>query len=79
MTAKYPHIKVKLVGEDGNAMSIIGRVRVAMRRGGVSYEEIEAYSIESTSGDYNKVLNTVYDWVTVADGDYDEEPDERYD
>lgn len=77
MTAKFPHIKVKLVGEDGNAFAIIGRVRQAMRRAGVSKDDIDSYTTESTSGDYSKLLNTVYDWVAVDDDDgdeYDEEP-----
>jgi hypothetical protein len=39
--SKYPHIKVQLVGEDGNAFSILGRVAKAMRQAGVSVELID--------------------------------------
>ena len=49
-------IRVKLVGEDGNAFAILGRVRQALRRGGESREFIEAFTKEATSGDYNHLL-----------------------
>lgn len=61
---KYPHITVKLVGEDGNAFSIIGRVQRALRTKGVSAEEIDAFRAEATSGDYDHLLRTV--WMTVG-------------
>ena len=32
MSIKYPHIDVQLSGEDGNAYSIIGRVKKAIER-----------------------------------------------
>jgi len=59
MKPKYPNVKVNLSDSDGNAFSIIGRVRKAMRRAGVSNEEIEAFSKEAMSGDYGHVLQTV--------------------
>ena len=62
---KYPEITVKLVGEDGNAFSIIGRTSQALRRAGVSQEEISAFQEEAMSGDYDNVLQTVMKWVDV--------------
>ena len=38
---KYPKIKVKLVGTDGNAFAVLGNVSKAMRKGNVPKEEIE--------------------------------------
>jgi len=64
--AKYPDINVKLVGESGNAFSIIGRVRKAMKRGGVDPAEIEKYSDEAMSGDYDNVLSTTMKYVEVS-------------
>jgi hypothetical protein len=32
------------VGEDGNAFAILGRVSAALRRAGVSAEEVKAYT-----------------------------------
>jgi hypothetical protein len=62
---KYPNITVKLVGEDGNAFAIMVRVKQALRRGGVSQEELDKYIEESTSGDYDNLLVTAMNWVKV--------------
>jgi hypothetical protein len=66
MEPKYPEITVKLVGEDGNAFSIIGRVKKALDRGGVEKEEVDQFIGEATSGDYDNVLQTVMKWVGVC-------------
>ena len=66
MNVKYPHIEVQLTGEDGNAFFIIGRVMKALKRGGVEKAEVEAFSQEAMSGDYNNVLQTAMKWVSVA-------------
>jgi hypothetical protein len=62
---KYPNIEVKLVGKDGNAFSIMGRVTREMRRGGVPMSEIEKFTEECMSGDYDNLLRTCMDWVSV--------------
>lgn len=62
---KYPDIKVRLAGEDGNAFAIMGAVRKALRRAGVSVEEIDEYTKASTSGDYDNLLRVAMSWVTV--------------
>ena len=49
MEVKYPKIKVKLVGKDGNAFAIMGRVTKALRSAGVSDEEIGAFRTEATA------------------------------
>lgn len=63
--AKYPHVTVPLTGEDGNAFFIIGRTTRAMKRGGVSADEIKSFMEEATSGDYDHLLSTVMKWVSV--------------
>ena len=63
---KYPKIKVALVGQDGNAFAIMGAVSKALRRGGVSTEEISEFTSESMSGDYNHLLQTAMKWVDVT-------------
>ena len=60
---KYPEVEVDLVGEDGNAYSILGRVQKAMRRAGLPKDEIDAYLKEATAGDYNHLLATTCEWV----------------
>ena len=65
MDIKYPEVNVSLVGEDGNAFAILGRVQKALRRAGVPKEELDAYFAEATSGDYDHLLRVTMDWVEV--------------
>jgi hypothetical protein len=61
---KYPEVKsVKLIGEDGNAFSILARVMKAMRVAGLSKEVQDAYYKEATSGDYDHLLRITISWV----------------
>ena len=62
---KYQEIEVRLVCEDGNAVAIMGRVANALRKAGVSQEEINAFLDESMAGDYDNVLRTAVKWVSV--------------
>lgn len=63
---KYPNVTVQLSGEDGNAFSIMGAVRRALRRAGVSDDEVKQYMDESMSGDYDNLLRTAMRWVDVS-------------
>jgi len=63
---KYPDVEVQLVGEDGNAFSIMGRVTKALRKAGVAQNEIDAYREEATSGDYDNLLQTTMRWVECS-------------
>lgn len=65
MNVKYPNITVKLVGNNGNAFSIIGNISTALRRNGVDKVEIDTFTEEAMSGDYNNVLVTAMKWVNV--------------
>lgn len=62
---KYPNIKVRLVGEDGNAFAILGRVRHEMIRNKVPAEDINKFMEEARSGDYDNLLQTCMRWVDV--------------
>ena len=62
---KYPEIEVRLTGTDGNAFAVIGKVRRELKRGGVSTEEVSAFTEAATAGDYNHVLMTCMKWVEV--------------
>jgi hypothetical protein len=66
MDVKYPNVKVQLVGQDGNAFFIIGRVAQALRRAKVPADEVKQFTDEATSGDYDNVLQTAMRWVDVA-------------
>ena len=64
--SKYPNVFVQLSGENGNIFSVIGRVCRALRKGGVSEEEIDAFWKEAKSKDYNHVFQTVMRWVDTG-------------
>ena len=64
-TPRFPDVTVQLVGEDGNAFAILGRVTKALRRGGVSAAEQAQFTAEATAGDYDHLLRTVIAWVEV--------------
>lgn len=63
---KHPDISVRLTGQDGNAMILIGEVRKALRRGGVPAPEITEFFNEAVSGDYDNVLTTCMEWVDIT-------------
>ena len=63
---KYPNVEVKLTGVDGNAFAIMGAVSRELRKGGVPKEEINEYTTQSMSGDYDNLLRTAMNWVTVS-------------
>ena len=69
---KYPDVHVGLIGLDGNAFAILGRVRGAMIRADISKEERDAFHAEATSGDYDHLLRTVMRWVSVDSEDDDD-------
>ena len=60
---RFPNINVPLVGEDGNAFAILGRVSKALNRGGATAKEVDEFIDEATSGDYDHLLATVQRWV----------------
>jgi len=62
---KYPNVRVKLVGNDGNAFVVLGQVRRALKNAGISEEEIKKFTDQATSGDYDNLLNTCIEWVEV--------------
>ena len=56
---------VKLTGRDGNAFSIMGRVKQALRCKGADREYIEKYLKEATAGDYDHLLSVSMEYVDV--------------
>ena len=62
---KYPDVRVRLTGKDGNAFAVIGAVTAALKRAGVPQAERDAFFREATSGDYDHLLATAMAWVDV--------------
>ena len=63
---KYPNVRVKLVGKDGNAFFILSSVRRALRRAGVEADAIDAFTAEAKSGDYDHLLRAVMKTVRTS-------------
>lgn len=60
---KHPEIIVEM--RDGNAYAILAAIRKAMRRAGIPDAEIEAFVTEAKSGDYDHLIQTCMEEVTV--------------
>ena len=74
---------VKLVGEDGNAFAVIGRVSKAWNRMG-RMDIAKEFLARATSGDYHDLLRTALEYVDedyawgedLAEAEYDFNEDE---
>ena len=56
---------VKLIGEDGNAFHILGKVRKVLQDAGYTEEELEEFTLQATSGDYSNLLGVCMQWVNI--------------
>lgn len=57
-------IEVKLIGEDGNAFNVLGKVVKALKRNG--YEGlVENYKKDAMSGDYDNLLKVTMEYVEI--------------
>ena len=70
------NVKVKMVGEDGNAFACLGRCHQALRRAG-KLEMWDEFQKEATAGDYNHLLATIMDWFDVDL--FEDEDEDEYD
>jgi IMP cyclohydrolase len=65
-SVKHPEVMVQLSGQDGNGFGIVCKVKMALKRAGVSVEEQDEFFDEATSGDYDHLLQTCMQWVSIA-------------
>ena len=63
---KYPDVRVKLVGTDGNAFSILGNVVRIAKKHKVPQSDIDEFMKEAMSGDYDNLLSTCIKWFNVS-------------
>lgn len=56
---------VQLLGQDGNAFAIMGRVKQALKSAGADKEYINKYLSEATSGDYDHLIVVSMEYVEV--------------
>jgi hypothetical protein len=59
-------VEVPLVGTDGNAFAIMGRVIREMKRAGVASQIIELYKDEATASGYDNLLRVTMRYVDVV-------------
>lgn len=57
--------KVELIGNDGNAFSILGQCNRAAKRAGWSQEALTRFQGEAMSGDYDHLLQVVLEHFEV--------------
>ncbi len=57
--------KVQLLGENGNALMIIGLCKKSLQKAGYSRGEVLKFQEEAMSGDYDNVLQTAMKWCEV--------------
>ncbi|MEY4932962.1 MAG: hypothetical protein RLZZ403_1282 [Pseudomonadota bacterium] len=57
--------KLKLVGQDGNSFSILGRMNAAGKAAGWDKTYRDEVTREATSGDYDKLLATAAKYFEV--------------
>lgn len=62
---RYPQVKVKLIGKNGNAYAILGECKYAAKKAGISKEEIDKFLKEAMSGDYDNLLKTCCNWFSI--------------
>jgi hypothetical protein len=56
---------VKLIGHNGNAFAIMGRVKRALMQAGADKEYTDKYLSEATSGNYDHLLVVSMEYVDV--------------
>ncbi len=62
---KYPAVKVKIVGTNLEALPIIKECRRAMREAELDNIEIETFTDEAVSGNYQNLMKTITDWFDI--------------
>ena len=56
MNTRYPNIEVELLGHDGNAFAILGKVNRELKKNKVDDNEIQEFRDQAMSGDYDNLL-----------------------
>jgi hypothetical protein len=59
-------VEVSLVGEDGNAFAVLGKVTKALKREGATPEQVQAFMDDATSDDYDHLLRVCMASVEVV-------------
>jgi hypothetical protein len=58
-------IKVKLIGSDGNAFAILGKVSQALLRAGHDKTYVDEFLVKAKSGNYDNLLCVCAEYVDI--------------
>jgi hypothetical protein len=58
--------EVQLIGKDGNAFAILGKVKKAMKNHGCNKEYIDQYLEEAMNGDYDHLLRVTMKYCDIV-------------
>lgn len=61
-------VKLKMVGLDGNAFSIMGAFRTQAKREGWTTEEVDEVLSEAKSGDYSTLVSVIASYSSCPAG-----------
>lgn len=61
----YTNVTVELIGTDGNAWNLMGKVRQSLRRAKYSTEFIELFTQDAMAGSYDDLLACIMRYVNV--------------
>lgn len=64
MTPKYPQVKVQLIGTDGNAFMILGKVNREAKKH-LTKTQLDEFQTEAMSGDYDHLLTTCMKYFNI--------------
>jgi hypothetical protein len=62
---RYPKLRVKLRGEEGDAFAVLLLVAATLRRAGVPAAEITEFRKQATAGDHAHLMLTCSQWVNL--------------
>jgi len=56
---------VKLIGSNGNAFAVMGKIKQALKKSGADKEYIDQYISEAMSGNYDNLLVVSMEYVDI--------------
>ena len=62
---RYPQIRVRLRGEEGDSFALLLLVAATLRRAGVPVAEITEFRKQATAGDHAHLMLTCGQWVNL--------------
>lgn len=58
--------EVELIGQDGNAFAILGKVSKALKKARADKEYVDSYLHKAMDGDYDHLLSVTMEYVNIC-------------